>query len=201
MKNTYTITLLLLFSFFWGTIATAQIKAIQAKIPAVSESQLFIDYKKGQLVQLGIQKEKLLNAIKKGDKMAESQLKELVEQEKTMEQAIKNSQLIDKNLLTFKKIGPIGPCPPKIDGKCGNGFLQNLIVPGVLIKITGQVTLNNKEIGFLSPEPFYRDLKDNYMVYSFNLNKNYTGTAIIKIERTYSDGSKEAYESTVALVN
>lgn len=201
MKNINKIIISLTIFSFFTAILSAQIQALDKNIVTVSESQLFADFKKAEIANIKEQKNILLNQIKNGDKKAESSLKQLSTKENIAKKALNNATINYKNSLTFLKINPIGPCPPKTDGKCGNDFLQNLVVPGDLKDISGVIYQNKKQIGYLSANPIFVDKKNDFKIYDFNLQKDIKGDAVIQIQRTYSDGSTENYELLIELTN
>ncbi|MFP2997074.1 hypothetical protein ABN763_14250 [Spongiivirga sp. MCCC 1A20706] len=165
-----------------------------------NEADMFQMYYSKETKDIQLKKKMILKKIKKGDKKAERDLKELKTTESKLnarnKKALKFARL---NEQIYFEIGPIPPCPTP--NECGNEWLPKLdavIVQSLVRSISIEaVNKQGKTIGVLDKKPNFLNKKIGFKTFRFKWKSRPKGPITFKIKKVLTNNLKESYEVNV----
>lgn len=161
-----------------------------------NEADMFQMYYSKETKDIQLKKKALLKKIRRGNKKAERDLKELKIEESTLnarnKKALKFSKL---NEQIYFKIGPMPPCPRPRD--CGNEWLRDLetiIVPSTVKNFNMEaVNQRGQTIGLVKRKPTMFNKDIGFKTYQFRWKLKPKGPITFKIRQLLNNNIKESY--------
>ncbi len=167
---------------------------------AFNEADLFQMYYPNKKKDIQTKKKMLFRKIKKGNKQAERELKELKVEESKLNKRYKKALKFSKlNEQIYFKIGPIPPCPRPRD--CGNDWLRNLetiIIPASVKNFKMEaVNKQGQTIGFLNKKRTMFNKNIGFKTYQFKWKSKPKGAITFKVRQQFNNNLKESYEVSI----